>query len=843
MPGSALDRGKLELYNAYQQHDSYNVEKFTMWNALAGDPGILLYTHAIQYMDCDIPASVTWGENSLTLTVNETGVGPLEGARVCFYRENEIQEVGLTDANGQITLPLNPLTAGNVKVTVTKSNFHPLVDSLDVIQADVAVGYYSHTIDDDENGSSSGDNDGTINPGETVEIPLVFKNYGNATTATGINVTATENDDYISLGDSYETFPNLSPGSTGNSYDDLDLIVDTDCPHGRVILLNLSTNSGQGVWDGVLELEVVSYDLDIRRAYAFGSDTLLSPGETANFILEVENTGAKAAESLTATIVSLSEYVTVNDNAAGFGMVNPGSVASCAVNTFGLTASTDTPPGYPADLEVTFTSASGATQTEIIRIFLGVKTSTDPQGPDEYGYWCFDNTDTGYATAPVYNWVEINPASGGQGTQLPIDDTGEDDDMSIVVRLPFTFQYYGEETDEITICSNGWISYKGNNAYANFTNHPIPSYMSPDGIITAFWDDLITGSGGNVYAWNDNANHRCVIQWDNMRNRGNTGIRETFEIILFDPEYYSTPTGDGEILFQYQQITEVFGYSYDNPYSTVGIERPDHQDGIEVVYWNACNDPAAAILASNRAYLFTTDFEYGIAPAEITIDLTYQSGSPVPELGGNLYFDLYLENVGTSAADFDAWLDIQFEGGTPWTVVERSFINYLPGWSINRPNMYFPVPNYYGAGDYFMLGRVGDNPDIVWAEDSFPWIKSGDDGWGEGPLVPNGVPNPFDVINKKDPVIAAPLEFEVLGTYPNPFNPTTNISFALPDTGEVKLHVFDINGRLVTTLVDGHREAGIHDVTFDAQDLSSGIYFYRLSASKLSASGKMVLVK
>ncbi len=843
-PGNVLNRGKIEIYLSYADHQYGYVEDFSEWNALAGDPGIELYTGAIQYMTCTVPSSMTYGENALALTVNETGVGPLEDATVCFYREGDIQEVGVTNSNGQVTLPMSVSSAGNVKVTITKQNFYPIVDSLDIIQADVAVGYFSHSIDDDNSGSSSGDGDGILNPGEDVEIPLVLKNYGNATSATSLEVTATVNDDYATLIDNFETFNNLAPGATGTSIDDLDLSLAADCPDGHIVQVVLDVSADQGSWDGIIEIEVESYDMMVRDAYTTGADPLLTPGETADFILEVANHGAKTASSLTATITSLSPYVTVNDNYASFGTVSSGGTATCSGNPFNLTADADTPPGHPADLEVTFTSSTGATQTAVFTIDLGTKSVNDPQGPDNYGYYCYDNTDLGYACAPYYNWVEINPGSGGSGQQLPIDDTSYNDDESLVVDLPFTFKFYGEETDQITVCSNGWISPTPDNAYINFRNYQIPSVTYPRGIIAPFLDDLFTGSSGYVFKWFDSANHRFVIQWDYMRHANSTGTRETFEAILYDPDYYPTPTGDGEILFQYQNIVEISGTYTDNHYSTVGIMSQDYLDGIEVVYWDTYDDPAAAELENNRAYLFTTRMEYGSMPGDIDIELTYQSGSPVPSGGGSLYFDVFIQNAGTTPVNYDAWLDIEYQGGTPTTVVVRSFTNYLPGWTINRPGMYFPVPGSYAAGNYEFFGRVGNNPSDVWDESAFPFTKSGVvDGQPFTPFVPDGVPDPFDrIITSGSPEII-PTEYELIGVYPNPFNPTSNISFALPEAGKVMLKVYDVSGRQVATLINGYRDAGMHNAVFDAANLASGIYIYRLIVGDFTATGKMVLMK
>lgn len=77
--------------------------------------------------------------------------------------------------------------------------------------------------------------------------------------------------------------------------------------------------------------------------------------------------------------------------------------------------------------------------------------------------------------------------------------------------------------------------------------------------------------------------------------------------------------------------------------------------------------------------------------------------------------------------------------------------------------------------------------------------------------------------------ISLPTRAELLQNYPNPFNPTTTIGFALPQGQHVTLKVFDLLGREVATLVDGELSTGEHSVVFDAKDLPSGIYLYRLN--------------
>jgi len=88
-----------------------------------------------------------------------------------------------------------------------------------------------------------------------------------------------------------------------------------------------------------------------------------------------------------------------------------------------------------------------------------------------------------------------------------------------------------------------------------------------------------------------------------------------------------------------------------------------------------------------------------------------------------------------------------------------------------------------------------------------------------------------------------PSRFTLEQNYPNPFNPSTTIEYALTKSEQVSLIVFDVLGRNVATLVDGHRDAGVHRTVFDAGALPSGVYFFQLKAGTLSDSKKMLLTR
>jgi hypothetical protein len=98
----------------------------------------------------------------------------------------------------------------------------------------------------------------------------------------------------------------------------------------------------------------------------------------------------------------------------------------------------------------------------------------------------------------------------------------------------------------------------------------------------------------------------------------------------------------------------------------------------------------------------------------------------------------------------------------------------------------------------------------------------------------------FDSVGETSVV---PTSIELSQNYPNPFNPSTTIEFALVTPGQVTLDVYNVLGEQIATLADGYRSAGTHVFNFVADDLSSGVYLYRLVAGDQVITRKMILVK
>jgi Secretion system C-terminal sorting domain len=96
---------------------------------------------------------------------------------------------------------------------------------------------------------------------------------------------------------------------------------------------------------------------------------------------------------------------------------------------------------------------------------------------------------------------------------------------------------------------------------------------------------------------------------------------------------------------------------------------------------------------------------------------------------------------------------------------------------------------------------------------------------------------------EKDERINIPLEYNLSQNYPNPFNPATTISFSLPRSENVRIIIYDITGKEVKELVNEFWPAGNYEINFNANGLSSGVYFYKIQSGEFAQTKRMVLIK
>lgn len=817
MLAGALNYGKLRVYELYGRQDEYQG-----WNA-QGDPELDIWTDTPAYLDVTHAETVPTGLSSLVVSV-ETGGDPVNDALVCAYLAGDVYAVGMTNSSGVATLSINPSTSDTLSLTVTGHNLHPYEGSVEIVPSGSYLEYGSHSIDD----STFGNDDGAVSPGETISLTVGIRNSG-PEEALGVTGVLEKTDAYVSLVDSTDTYGSIPSSSTVTNPDPFEFTVAADCPDGHDLQFTVSaSDAGRPTWIVLVpDITVAAADLSYSGAVvddggSWGDgDGVLEPGETAWVTVTLDNDGPIGLDQVTGLLTTSDAYVAVTDAAAHFGELTPGGSATCSANAFRVSVSPGAPPAHEVSFTLTGTGeAETYTHVEDVgfSLSLGGAASAGPTGPDTYGYYAYDETDVVSGQAPAYSWVEL------VGTGTKIAAITDEDAQTAVLSLPFSFRYYGSDYTQVSVCSNGFLA-MGSEDYRLGDNDGIPSTHGPDAMIAPFWDDLDPSNSGDVYEWYDSANHRYIVQFDACVHYGG-GNPETFEVILYDPSYYPTGTGDGIIVYQYQDVA--FTYSM-----TMGIENPTQTYGIQYVY-NSTYDPSAAPLADGVAVKFTTEPpdspDLWLVVDDITVDDSATGNSDgVIQPGETVDLIVTIGNrLGTTASAVSATIttsdaDAEIIEGT-------SSFGDIPG-SASADNSAspftitvspIPTDDTIGFEIAISTGARYVTTDVVTVD-----IDLTQTGIEEGEL---------------------PLALALRQNYPNPFRSGTIIAFGLPAPSGVKLDIYNVAGRRVTTVFDGTLSAGWHTASWDGRDsngneVSAGMYFYRVESGSNNVARKMILVR
>ncbi len=607
--GAALMYGKMMLYKSYPSNPSNYCHIFSHWNNLMGESSLSMWSAYPEQITVDHPYALSKGTNYIDITVAKAS-GALEEAWVTILMDDEIFESGYTNANGFIRLPIPSSQTGVALVTVTKKNHYPYQSSFQIYDPGVSVNVSESTltIDDDNFGESVGDGNGTANGGETLEISISATNFGSEDAENVYGVIASESG-YVTIQSATVNYGAIPSGNTVGAPIPYVITLAEGLPEGANLdLIIYFNNNGSSPSSGMLNVSVSGNNLFATSVDVIGSSSdILSPGESSHFKIELNNSGNVNASAVTGTITCASPFIEILDNTGTWSSVMSDGSSMNGSDYFEVFVSEETLPGAIVHFILNVETAQGYESNSIVEVQIGEPTITDPVGPDAHGYYIYDSGDIGYTLAPTYNWVEIDNRYGGSGSHLSsLNDSGNNNDDVETVNLPFTFKFYGQEYDQISICSNGWAA-MGESTLQSFRNYQIPGVGGPSKMIAVFWDDLIVSSQGRVYTLYDEEEKRFYIQWSRVRTYQNNST-ETFQLILLDPDYYITPTGDGEFMMQYMDFNNTSytsGSTNHGNYCTIGTEDHTMTMGLQYTFNNLYH-PAAMELSDGSSLLFTT---------------------------------------------------------------------------------------------------------------------------------------------------------------------------------------------------------------------------------------------
>jgi hypothetical protein len=355
--GQALASAKSSWVPYADSFNQYDMMRWCLYELnLFGDPEMMLWTDTPGNMQVTYNSIIAIGSSNYSVVVkDQITSNPINQALVCVMtKSGDCYEYGYTDATGTIVLMPSPGIVGDsLVITVTKQNYLPFQGTAIVISpSGPYVVYDDSQIDDDATGGSIGNNDGTVDPGETIESMIAIKNVGQDTALTVTAILRTS-DSYVSITDSTMSYGTIPPDSSVSSGNYL-WSIDAACPNNHSVLFSLFVSDGDTTWESFFTvsvpepiLKVISHSIDDDNSggSSGNGDGIVNRGEIIEIRPQLVNLGTVLSPSASAIMRSTDPYLTILDSIAGFGDIASGDTAVCAI-PFRFTVSTSAPREY-----------------------------------------------------------------------------------------------------------------------------------------------------------------------------------------------------------------------------------------------------------------------------------------------------------------------------------------------------------------------------------------------------------------------------------------------------------------------------------------------------------------
>ncbi|MEO0239603.1 MAG: M14 family zinc carboxypeptidase [candidate division WOR-3 bacterium] len=332
------------------------------------------------------------------------------------------------------------------------------------------------------------------------------------------------------------------------------------------------------------DISLIAYSVS---EYYGNGDGIVNAGETGKLNLTFKNNAPNTIGTLVIKPQLQDPYVSFVEDSIVLSNIAPNATVPTYLT---FNTSSNLPYDYTFNVNL-IVKADGQNFSYSLPLKINQRTVSVYLGPDAYGYYAYDIMDSSYSEFESFTFIDISSI----GTI--ISQISNSDDATTQLTLPFTFKYYGTNYNVVSVCTNGWIA-MGSTSSNTYQNRPIPDPNNPPALIAPFFTDLDPYTSGDIYYYHDPIAHQFTIMWKDVEIWG-LSQTVTFEVILRDPLYYQTRTGDGEIIFVYQYVPQ-------NIDATIGIESPSHNTGLQC-YYNQQFDPSIATITSGRFIKFTTD--------------------------------------------------------------------------------------------------------------------------------------------------------------------------------------------------------------------------------------------
>jgi len=715
--GELLLRGKMELYNNFPHNHAWGNALdsdqfyFYVYNLL-GDPGLQVLTDIPKEIDLTFDPVIKSSDNFIEVHI-DISESDLSGFTIAITSEDSLIITGNTDANGTAIIPLE-VQVGNYEVTASKYCYIPQTKDL-IVNSDTSL------ILEDFSFSEQ------LISGFNSNLGFTIANIG-VDDIENIIITLSCDNEHISFSGNPIVLNILENGQ--NFSDEFEIQVSESWIDGEDVNIFIDITSDSGDFVFLCPTAIVSPELVVSEFLVQNSSNCLIQNELANITIELLNYGNFETGNFQAELICTNEnaiienafstFINIQQDETGIGnfTVLPENVIS----------------GEIAQFELKITNDDIILQNISFNYPIGIIDSTSITF-SESGYFAIESRDVGNFETPQYDWIEIDPTYGGDGSLLDADHTTPDGSTKIIP-LPFQFNYYGNFYNYISICTEGYISME-TMPLVFHRNRNIPSGVGPAGMIAPFWDDLIDG---RIYVKYDEEKKYFIIEWSDFKNEYDE-ISEIFQVILYDPEYYFSAMVNKLIKFQYKEVSNT---DHDENYATVGLENYQQDNGLLLTFSNIYPNTVHE-LQNETAILFCNNVDYGIpfisvdpesffftVPADSTfaVDLVLSNA-----LGSyNVSYDVLLAHFAKVPSGYSSNFNEDFSRNIETSYILNMTGSYIPiepmnffsyliyhdidGEGIHGITMDFP-PGFYvnSAADIAELGynnEIGDGVEISW---------------------------------------------------------------------------------------------------------------------------------
>lgn len=744
------------------------------------------------------------------------GDGPI---KIQYHTFNNVDATSSTSSHGcYSTIGIEDHT-GMVGLEYSYSNTYPtaaspLGNGRAIYITNVPIYYEASHIVMGETYVSDPNGNGVCEPGETIELGIQLSNIGNAVAPDPVATLATDSQYITMLNNVSQYFP-IAGEASGVNRTPFRFTVAPNCPNGTVINFTIDIVAGEDSWSRQFSLRVDASQLEYLGFMINDAESnfngVIDPQESVKLVVNVRNHAAVAAQNVMATLSSSDTEVVI-----GQPIIEKPLIAANDIMQFVF------------DLQ--FTSTSTQSQYKPFQFNMtvgnGLPLSATMMVPYNMNniFSDFETENGNFVSETGWAWGTPSQVTPYSGTKLwasslsgnypdlvtynlytPIYALQTGSVLSFMHRYGFENNYDGGNISISTDGGNNWTVLVPNGGYTH--NSLVGLAGGP-------------GYSGSLANWqpvtinlNNYANQMAMFKFRLGSDGGTTGIGwfiDNFELTNVNQKtgyLYGTviPTSDTPAT---QAIVRANNYYATNPTADgsfkLFLPNGTHSVTASLLYHQSStlnNIQISPISPTHYA-----EFTLINLPKPMSIDFSVDNDTGTVVLTWNEPYDPVLPVMAYKVYK-------RFNSGPFTFVQETTSTSFTDVISLVGDYKYYVTVRY--------LNTEGTPSDIV--AFSYPFVDNDD----------NNNPGLVTRLNRN---------------FPNPFNPTTTISFDIAKAGSVKLNVYNVKGQLVRRLHNGDLASGNHRVVWNGRDesnrpVASGVYYYRLETRDYTKTNKMLLMK